>query len=64
MDATEYVISCLFLGDPDVPPSAGPPATQPRKLLQPAQLLDWLRFTLHKGPAAGLLHGELVVEKR
>ena len=64
MDQTEYVIACLFLGDPDVPPAQTPPATRPRKLLQPFQLLDWLRFTLDKDPAAGSLYGELIVEKR
>ena len=64
MDPTEYVIPCLFLGDPDVPPDPARPATWPRKLLQPFQLLDWLRFTLDKDPAAGLLYGELIVEKR
>lgn len=60
MDQTEHVIACLFLGDPDAPPA---PA-QPRKLLQPFQLLDRLRFTLDKDPAAGSLYGELMVEKR
>ncbi len=64
MDPTEYVIACLFLGDPDAPPAQTPPATRPRKLLQPFQLLDWLRFTLDKDPAAGSLYGELIVEKR
>ncbi len=64
MDQTEYVVPCLFLGDPDAPPALTPPATRPRNLLQPFQLLDQLRFTLDKDPSAGLLHGEMVVEKR
>ena len=64
MDQTEYLIACLFLGDPDAPPDPARPATWPRNLLQPFQLLDRLRFTLDRDPAAGSLHGELVVEKR
>lgn len=64
MDQTEYVLACLFLGDPDAPPDPARPATWPRKLLQPFQLMDWLRFTLDKDPATGSLYGELVVEKR
>ncbi len=64
MDQTVYVVPSLFLGDPDAPPDPARPATWPRKLLQPFQLLDWLRFTLDKDPATGSLYGELVVEKR
>jgi len=64
MDQTVYVVPCLFLGNPDAPPDPARPATRPRKLLQPFHLLDWLRFTLDKNPAVGLLYGELVVEKR
>ncbi len=64
MDQTEYAIACLFLGDPDALPALTPSATRPRRLLQPFQLLDWLRFTLGKDPAVASLHGELVVEKR
>ena len=64
MDPTEYVIACLFLGDPNIPPTSARSATLPRKLLQPFQLLDRLRFTLDKDPAAGSLHGMLIVEKR
>src|SRR5947209_3663005 len=43
MDATEYVTSCMFLGDLHRAP-VGPVATLPRKLLQPLALLDQLRF--------------------
>lgn len=64
MDPTVYVVPCLFLGDPGAPPAPTRPATQPRRLLQPFQLLDHLRFTLDKDPAAGLPYGELSVEKR
>jgi hypothetical protein len=61
MDGTEYAVGCLFLGDPT---AAGPPATFPRKLVQPFQLLDWLRFAAGKDPALGNLYGEMVVEKK
>jgi hypothetical protein len=63
MDLAEYAVSCFLLGDPYTPP-AGAPASFPRKLLQPFQLLDQLRFTAEKNPARGNLYGELVVEKR
>jgi hypothetical protein len=61
--ADEHITSCLFRGDPDTPPDPGQPASYPRKLLQPAALLDRLRFGLAKDPAVGSLYGELVVEK-
>ena len=64
MDPTEYVIACVFLGDPAAPPGLSPPAARARPLLQPSQLLDQLRFTLDKNPLAGLPYGELVVETR
>ena len=64
MDPTEYVVACLFLGDPNAPPAPARPTTQPRKLLQPFQMLDQLRFILDKDPSVGLPYGELVVEKR
>lgn len=63
MDATEYAIFCLFLGDPDTPPNAAQKATLPRKLLQPLQLVDRLRFTEQKDPTLGNLYGEMVIEK-
>jgi hypothetical protein len=63
MDATEYAIACLFLGDPDTPPDPRQAASLPRQLLQPFQLLDHLRFMLQKDPALGNLYGELVLEK-
>lgn len=43
MDATEYAVSCFFLGDPQSLPS-GPAASLPRMLLPPLALLDQLRF--------------------
>src|SRR5262249_17241700 len=58
----EYSIACLFLGDPNCPPDPSRP--EPRKLLQPFQLLDWFRFFADKDPAIGSLHGELVLEKK
>ena len=64
LDQTEYAISCLFLGDPATPPDPTQPATLPRKLLQPIQLLEWLRWTIQKDPATGSLDGDLVVEKK
>jgi hypothetical protein len=64
MDATEYVVPCLFLGDPTTPPDLSRPALIPSKLLQPFHLLEHLRFTLRKDPAVGPLYGELLVEKR
>jgi hypothetical protein len=64
MDQTEYALPYLFLGDPNVRPSAGAPAGAiPRNLLQPLQLLDVLRFEMKKDPAAGLAYGMMVVEK-
>lgn len=65
MDQTEYALPCLFLGDPAVRPGPNAPAgTLPRKLLQPLQLLDKLRFTADKDPAAGMPYGAVVVEKK
>jgi len=64
MDQTEYALACLFLGDPNSRPSVNAPAgVVPRKLLQPLQLLDVLRFEMRKDPAAGLAYGGMVVEK-
>src|SRR5205085_2030249 len=40
MDATEYVVSCFFLGNPNVAPNLAMPAFLPRALLQPLALLD------------------------
>ncbi len=64
LDPTIFVVPCLFLGDPDVPPDPARAAAWHRELLQPFQLLDQLRFTIDKDPAAVLPYGELVVEKR
>jgi hypothetical protein len=63
MDATEYAVSCLFLGDPDTPPS-GNPAAFPRPLLQPLALLARLRFTFDKNATLGAPHGEMIIEKK
>ena len=64
MDLTDYVVACLFLGDPSVAPNPAQPATFPRKLLQPFALLDHLRFTIDHDPATGSMYGELVIEKK
>jgi hypothetical protein len=64
MDATEYAVPTFFLGDPDTPPAPSPPATFPRKLLQPLALVDRLRFTADKDPADGTPHGTLTIEKK
>jgi hypothetical protein len=63
MDQTEYVVACLFLGDPDQPPS-GPQASFPRMLLQPLALLDYLRLVMEKDPSSAAIYGHLVVEKK
>lgn len=64
MDATEYGISCFFLGNPSTRPDPNQPATLPRKLLQPLGLLDQLRFVFDKDPNDGTAHGTLTVEKK
>jgi hypothetical protein len=64
MGPDEYQIACLFLGDPDTPPDPGQPATFPRKLFQPFQLLDRLRFTADKDPMTGSLYGDLLIETK
>ncbi len=63
MDATEYALACLFLGDPNTP-AAGPLATLPRELLQPLALLDRLRFLFDKDATVGAPHGEMIIEKK
>lgn len=63
MDATEYAVSCFFLGDPNQPPSGKPPTT-PRKLLQPLALLDQLLFSFNKNATPAAPHGEMIIEKR
>jgi hypothetical protein len=45
MDQTEYAVSCLYLGDPNVPP-----APVIRRLLQPLALLNKLRFIMEQDP--------------
>jgi hypothetical protein len=64
MDLTEYALDCLFLGDPSVAPNPAQPAAFPRQLLQPFALLNQLRFTMDRDPAAGGLYGELIIEKK
>lgn len=64
LDSTEYVVSCLFLGDPDVSPVSLQAANFPQNLLQPFALLDFLRFTIDRDPATGTLYGEILVEKK
>jgi len=63
MDPTEYAVACLFLGDPNMPPT-GSPGTIPRKLLQPLALLDRLRFQFDKNATLGAPHGEMLIEKK
>ena len=63
MDATEYVVPCLFLGDPDTVPT-GNPGMLPRNLLQPLALLDPLRFRLEKNGTPAAPYGEIIVEKK
>lgn len=57
MDQTEYAVSCLYLGDPAVPP---PPNMH--RLLQPLALLKKLRFTMEQDLAGVHKFGQLVVE--
>jgi hypothetical protein len=64
MDATEYAVACFFLGDPHTPPNPLQPGRLPRPLLQPYQLVDWLRFTIDKDPVVGSPYGDLVIEKK
>jgi hypothetical protein len=64
LDASEYAVNCFFLGDPDTPPDPNVPAAFPRKLLQPFQLLDHLRFNADKDPSDGTAYGTLTVEKK
>jgi hypothetical protein len=65
MDATEYAVSCFFLGNPAVAPNPAMPAFVPRALLQPLALLDHLKFTMEKDPASiGASHGEVIIEKK
>jgi hypothetical protein len=64
MDPTEYVVSCYFLGDPNIAPKPGMPALFPRALLQPLALLDYLKFTMDKDPASAAIYGEVIIEKK
>ena len=64
-DATEYVISCFFLGDPATPLNPAQPAFPPRALLQPLTLLDHLKFTMDKDAASiAAPYGEVIIEKK
>jgi hypothetical protein len=64
MDQTEYIVPCLFLGDPNTPLGPVPTGTTPRKLLQPLHLIEWLRFTMDKDSSSRSLYGDLIVEKK
>jgi hypothetical protein len=64
MDATEYAVPVMFLGDPSTIPDPMQPATRPRKLLQALHLLDQLRFIAEKDPLSGSLYGDWIIEKR
>jgi hypothetical protein len=64
MDASEYVVSCFFLGDPSVVPNPALPASLPRALLQPLALLDHLKFTMEKDPTSAAIYGEVIIEKK
>ena len=63
-DAIEYALPCLFLGDPDAPPNPSAPATVPRRLLQPFQLIDQLRFVIDQDPHSTALYGTLTIEQK
>lgn len=63
LDATEYVMACFFLGDPDTPhPRQG--AQIPRRLLQPLHLLGDLRFTFDRNATPAAPYGTMTVEKK
>jgi hypothetical protein len=64
MDPTEYVTTCLFLGDPASPALLSTPASQPKKLLQPFALVNDLRFVFDKDSTSGSLYGDVIVEKK
>lgn len=63
MDTTEYTVSCLFLGDPDVPPEPNQ-AALPRNLFQPFSLLDQLRFLFDRNSSPTAIYGIMTVEKK
>jgi hypothetical protein len=63
MDQTDYAVSCLLLGDPNVRPSPNAPrGTIAHNLLQPLALLQGLRFTMEKDDTGQNRYGQLVVE--
>lgn len=64
LDTTEYSFPCLFLGDPQVPVPAGPPAAIPRKLLGLPGVIDKIRLLFDGTSAPGAPYGNLVVEKQ
>ena len=63
MDATEYALPCLFLGDPDAPVPLAPGQPVPRRLLGLGGVVDKLRFLFDGKPGPGALYGLLIVEK-
>jgi hypothetical protein len=66
MDQTEYAFPCLFLGDPDTPPSPNAPAAAvPRNLLGLAGVVNQLRITFDGDPVPPhAQYGTMTVEKK
>ena len=64
MDATEYAVSCFFLGNPNAVPNPAVPTFFPRNLLQPFALLDRLKFTADKDPTSAAIYGEVTIQKK
>jgi hypothetical protein len=64
MDATEYVFSCFFLGDPNLSAGTSPGPTGARNLLGLSGVINQLRLLFDGEPAPGAPHGQLIVEKK
>jgi hypothetical protein len=64
MDATEYAIPCLFLGDPLTDPFTISVRAAPRSLLALSGVVDKLRLTFDGDPSLPAPYGNLIVEKR
>jgi hypothetical protein len=64
LDATEYVIPCLFLGDPNVAPHPSSGTALPLPLLQPFALLTQFRFVMDHDLASAAIYGYVIVEKK
>jgi hypothetical protein len=56
MDATEYLFSCYFLGEPDTPMAA-------KNLLGLSGVIDQIRLTFDGTPSLNAPYGVLIVEK-